>query len=697
MIRRALTGIAAVIVCASSVASAQLRMGTYNIQADIDGFTTPRPGLDTVLQAIGNESVNGIVRGLDILTLQETTNNATTVAPIVNSLNNFYGAGTYAQSPYQGTQSGTSAFGNGPNAVVYNTNTVQLIASVGIFTPSSSGPPRQELRYQFRPVGYGSNADFYVYVGHYKSASDSTSENRRNIEAQLVRANAATLPAGSRVIYTGDLNLFKGSSEPAWQTLLAPGEGQAIDPINLGNGTWVGSSSTYRGAYTASTTSLAFRDDIQLQTGPTMDGHGFSYITGSHHTFGNNGSTPLNAPATSGSNTALAGMPNRSAILSALTTASDHYPAIADYRLPAMMSVGVGAFPSQVITGANVVVNVSVANSAPVLVSSGADGLDYALTASGSLSGSGNGVQLPALTSANVHPLSFNTSTVGLKTGTISVNSTSQEVANGSFSQAVSVQVIDHSQPSLSNIAGTSVATIDFAIHGRGLGNATSSFSIFNLVGNGATAGLDLDSINGSGSTAALTTNAAPFTNLPAGANSSNGFVASINSNSNGTFSATYTFNLSDQDLPGAIARGPLMLVLKGIIATPGDADLNGSINFDDYSHIDNGFNNGLSGWGNGDFDGNGVINFDDYALIDLNFNMQGRSLLRAMSYLDGSDRSDVGMDLPALALVENHLAQFGEAYAGSFLNAVPEPGAALPIVGFVLSFAYRIRRPRMA
>src|SRR4051794_3473220 len=207
MIRRALIAtISAAGLAVPSIGFGQIRIGTYNIEADIDGFTTTRPGFDTVVQGFGSETVNGITRPIDILTLQETTSNATTIAPVVTRLNNFYGGGTYAQSPYQGTQSGTSAFGNGPNGIIYNTHTMTLVASVGVFTPSSSGPPRQEVRYQFRPVGYGSNADFYVYVAHYKSASDATSENRRNTEAQLTRADAATLPAGSRILYTGDSN-----------------------------------------------------------------------------------------------------------------------------------------------------------------------------------------------------------------------------------------------------------------------------------------------------------------------------------------------------------------------------------------------------------------------------------------------------------------------------------------------------------
>src|SRR3954463_4516525 len=95
-----LTAAAAAALLPAGTAFAQLRVATYNIEADIGGFTTPRPGLQTVLEGIGAETVNGFARPLDILTLGETTSNATTVQPIVNSLNTTYGAGTYAMSPY---------------------------------------------------------------------------------------------------------------------------------------------------------------------------------------------------------------------------------------------------------------------------------------------------------------------------------------------------------------------------------------------------------------------------------------------------------------------------------------------------------------------------------------------------------------------------------------------------------------------
>ena len=68
-----------------------------------------------------------------------------------------------------------------------------------------------------------------------------------------------------------------------------------------------------------------------------------------------------------------------------------------------------------------------------------------------------------------------------------------------------------------------------------------------------------------------------------------------------------------------------------------GDADLNGVVNFDDYSRTDAGFNSGGSDWFHGDFDYNGHVDFDDYSLIDSAFNTQSGTLRRAMSYLDGS------------------------------------------------------------
>jgi autotransporter-associated beta strand protein len=127
-----------------------------------------------------------------------------------------------------------------------------------------------------------------------------------------------------------------------------------------------------------------------------------------------------------------------------------------------------------------------------------------------------------------------------------------------------------------------------------------------------------------------------------------------------------------------------------------GDTDFNGKVNFDDYVRTDNGFNNHLTGWLNGDFDLNGQVNFDDYVLIDLAFNTQGGTLGRALSFIDGSDRSSKGMNDPALHEVQQHLAQFGDGYARGFLAAVPEPASIGVIAATAGAALIRRRRRQM-
>jgi hypothetical protein len=124
-----------------------------------------------------------------------------------------------------------------------------------------------------------------------------------------------------------------------------------------------------------------------------------------------------------------------------------------------------------------------------------------------------------------------------------------------------------------------------------------------------------------------------------------------------------------------------------------GDTDLNGVVNFDDYSRLDNGFSTGGSDWFHGDFDYNGLVNFDDYSLIDNAFNTQSGTLRRAMLFLGGEDRSLDGMNSPALQKVVEHFNEFGVPYAQSFLNAVPEP-ASVSTIG-LMAVAMMARRRR--
>jgi hypothetical protein len=57
-----------------------------------------------------------------------------------------------------------------------------------------------------------------------------------------------------------------------------------------------------------------------------------------------------------------------------------------------------------------------------------------------------------------------------------------------------------------------------------------------------------------------------------------------------------------------------------------GDTNLDGGVDGSDYTNIDNGYNNQMTGWQNGDFNYDGVVDGSDYTLIDNAFNMQAGS-----------------------------------------------------------------------
>jgi fibronectin-binding autotransporter adhesin len=63
-----------------------------------------------------------------------------------------------------------------------------------------------------------------------------------------------------------------------------------------------------------------------------------------------------------------------------------------------------------------------------------------------------------------------------------------------------------------------------------------------------------------------------------------------------------------------------------------GDANLDGKVDGSDYSRIDNGFLDHLTGWMNGDFNYDGVVDGSDYTLIDNAFNSQGAAVAESVA-----------------------------------------------------------------
>jgi hypothetical protein len=363
--------------------SSTLRIVAYNIEDDINGNTTPLPGLYQVLEGIGEEKVQGNVRPIDILGLEETTNNAD-VQPIVTNLNSYYnGAAVYAESSYQATQDGSNTDGNGPNALVYNTSTLNLLASVGVVTPegATNGVFRQPVRYEFQPVGdTGSTGIFYVYVLHTKSGTTSGDATDRGEEATIVRNDEANLPSTASVIYMGDLNSappeaeFTNFESPTAKNVNGQTvtQGEGYDPANF---------STSVQYYSESDTDLRYRDDYQLLTGNVLNDTGaINYVTGSFHNFGNNGTTPSGGSVNSGSDTALntdlvtdgGTFIPASTLYADLTTASDHLPVVSDYTIST--AAGTPTIGSFVANPAAVTVGTPTTLTASSVVESGGSG-----------------------------------------------------------------------------------------------------------------------------------------------------------------------------------------------------------------------------------------------------------------------------------------------------------------------------------
>ncbi len=425
-----------------------LRFVSYNVHATDNSFGRgnglPSSDLGTVLQAIGTEVTNGLSRPVDLVALQEVRTQATTSADVVSQLNAIYGSGIYGR----GNLNGDAVSGLDTVGLVYNTQTLDLLSEAAIGVVSTSGQPRQTLRYQLRPDGGSAATEFYIYVSHFKSSDQQTDMDRREVEAEAIRADADALGQGVNIIYAGDFNLQE-SSEAAYQDLLAPGNGQAFDPINS-PGTWHNNNffrSILTQAPANSPTNPAFtggglddRFDFQLISGELTNGTGLEYLANSYHTFGNNGSLGINSNINDAGNTALPGLLNRTTILNLLTTVSDHLPVVADFNGPTAATVQFAA-ASQTVSEGTTSFTVSAQLSSAV-----GQNVSIPYTLSGTATGSGTDY---ALTSAN--PLTI---TAGSLSGSITFN-----VNNDALDELNETIIVTLGTPTNASLGATTVHT----------------------------------------------------------------------------------------------------------------------------------------------------------------------------------------------------------------------------------------------
>lgn len=430
----------------SLLAVGDLRFVTYNVHAIGNSFGRgsglPSADLGTVLQAIGNEVTNGLAKPVDLLALQEVRSQATTSADVVSQLNAIYGAGIYARGSLNGNPTSDTV------GLVYNTQSLDLLGEVAIGTASTSGQPRQTLRYQLRPDGASAASEFYVYVSHFKAGDTSEDKARRQVEAAAIRADADAL-GSANVLYVGDFNM-QSSSETAYQTLLAAGNGQAFDPINR-PGNW-NNNNSFKDIVTQAPQltpppqftggGLDDRFDFQLISGELTNGTGLEYLANSYHTFGINGSLNINSNVNDAGNTALPGLANRTTILNLLATVSDHLPVVANFNSGLATTTVQFTTASQTVSEATTTFTVTAQLSGTTTTN-----VSVPFTLSGTATGSGSDYTLNTPS-----PLSI---TAGSLTGSITFT-----VHNDALDEANETVVVTMGTPTNAAAGATTVHTI---------------------------------------------------------------------------------------------------------------------------------------------------------------------------------------------------------------------------------------------
>ncbi len=284
----------------------------------------------------------------------------------------------------------------------------------------------------------GNGATIAAYNVHMKSGSAGTDQTRRLLEAQRIRTDAENLPAGTNFLVAGDFNI-QSSNQAAYQELIGSqvlNTGRFWDPINS-PGSW-NNSSSYRFIHTQDPLNdMDDRLDLILTSENLIDGDAFHYIGNpnlaysnttwndpnhSYRCWGNDG-TSYGNPIAVASNT-MVGPTIAQAILNTIPgTTGGHLPVFLDTRVPptiqSTLTVDFGTVP----LGYTAVRPLQVWNSGDTL-KWGANGvafLRYSFSVSGSAFAPGGTFSSAAGGTTNSHNITLDTSTPGLKMGTITV------------------------------------------------------------------------------------------------------------------------------------------------------------------------------------------------------------------------------------------------------------------------------------
>ncbi|MGA1266446.1 MAG: hypothetical protein ACO32J_04625 [Phycisphaerales bacterium] len=607
-------------------AAAQIRVMHWNVVGGAGNMAA----LTRVLAEMHADDIPGWAQPIDIMTFNEVdeiTSNASTssdqpFAALTNAINASAPPGvTYALARY--TNQSENGVG-GAQAMYYRSDRFTEIVSGhrDIFT----GAGRYSDRWQLQLNGHSSpQARFYVYGSHLKASSGSSNENERNTGMVAIRNDANALGADVPIIYTGDFNIYT-NTEPAYQTLVAPGNGQGVDPYGAVN--WTGASGAVMHTQSPLLNSagglvgggLDDRFDFIMPNAEAADGRGISMLADTMRAVGNDGQH-YNKDINSGNNFYFPGELARSnALADDLWVAADHIPQLLEFQVPARLAAQfVTSPPSRVIRGTSVPLQVRIQNVAPYTVPEGVDTLDYALSCTGSVSGSASGqaALAPASTTVTVN---LSTATAGAVSGSVLVSSSSEAVEPASVSLSVSALILRPSNPSLDLAADLDQVALTLPDCEPDSGLHTVDGTVRNVGYDSLQSRLDVDSVQFSGIDAHRFSMPLGLGPGLAGTVRTLRFAFDSAGATPGTYASTATIRTSDEGVAGEQVRN----VFVQLTATVGS---------------------GMAG----DLDGSGTVDAGDIALLLLNFG----ACSACPEDLDGSGEVDSG-DIGLLLLLFN-------------------------------------------
>ncbi|MBT5136382.1 MAG: endonuclease/exonuclease/phosphatase family protein [Phycisphaerae bacterium] len=577
-------------------ATAQIRVMSYNI-AQFKGNSN---ALSEVLALASADDSHGFATPVSIFLFQEVDE------ADINLLQAVVGSG-YTMATF--TDQNDSSWG-GAQAMFYHSK--QFVENSALHEDIFTGAGRHADRWALNVSGY-TGKRIYVYSMHLKAATGTANQETRRQGAETIRDDILTLPTGSHIIVSGDMN-FYSPSEPAYGWFTASGAGEVIDP--LGNGTsWSGGTNAVKHTQSPLLNQnggligggLDDRFDFQFLSPSLLDGGGFDHISGTYRTFGNDGNH-YNDAITDGNNTYFPGdTPRGNALANELIIASDHMPLLADYQLPAVLGWNWDPAANRVFVGADATVDFEIRNDAPVSHALGADVLHVDVVVEGDFSGS-ESVSVAALSAPEFVSLPVDTSVSGNWNATVTLTSTSEETQTTPEVVKIGGEIIEHANASFSYTQDLDWYTYDISFE-QNNGVQTFNVLLFNYGYDGSQSLLEVDNVS---------TPAAPV--MYEGMSTTEvGSIPSLITFSIdtdvvdvGTYTSPMPIEVSDENLPGEISGISMLTVRIEITpaeSCPEDFDGNGNVAVADLLVL-------IGDWGGNDpmhdLDGNGTVGVGD-------------------------------------------------------------------------------------